>query len=59
MRIELSLATLLLPVVLLAQERVTVKGVIINELGDPVEYVQVGVPKLQIGNVSTADGRFW
>ena len=58
MRIELALATLLLPAILLAQERVTVRGRIINERGEAVEYVQVGVPKLQIGTISTADGRF-
>jgi hypothetical protein len=52
------MAALLLPVVLLAQERVTVKGRIINEQGDAVEYVQVGVPRLQLGTISTVDGRF-
>ena len=30
-------------------ERVTVKGRIVNERGEAVEYVQVGVPRLQIG----------
>ncbi|MBR5042958.1 MAG: hypothetical protein IKX67_06925 [Bacteroidales bacterium] len=34
------------------------KGRIINELGEAVEYVQVGIPELQIGTISTADGRF-
>lgn len=58
MRIKLSLAALLLPAILFAQERVTVKGRIINTEGEPVEYVQVGIPKLQLGNISTADGRF-
>ena len=58
MRIKFVLATLLLPVMLFAQERVTVKGRIVDEKGDAVEYVQLGVPKLQIGTVSTADGRF-
>ena len=58
MRIKLSLAALLLPAILFAQERVTVKGRIINAEGDPVEYVQVGIPKLQLGNISTVDGRF-
>jgi hypothetical protein len=58
MRIKFVLATLLLPVMLFAQERVTVKGRIIDEKGDAVEYVQLGVPKLQIGTISTADGRF-
>ena len=58
MRIKLSLAALLLPAILFAQERVTVKGRIINEQGEAVEYVQLGVPKLQIGSISAADGRF-
>ena len=58
MRIELSLAALLLPMMLFAQENVKVKGRIINQQGEAVEYVQVGVPKRQIGTISTVDGRF-
>ncbi|MBR5073249.1 MAG: hypothetical protein IKX29_06860 [Bacteroidales bacterium] len=58
MQIKLAAALLLLPTLLSAQERVTVCGRIVNEQGTPVEYVQVGVPKHQIGTVSTADGRF-
>ena len=58
MKIKLSLALALLPVLLSAQEHFTVKGPIINGQGEAVEYVQVGVPKLQIGTISTADGRF-
>lgn len=58
MRIRLLLALLLIPMCIYAQERVTVKGQIINEQGEAVEYVQIGVPKLQIGTISTADGRF-
>lgn len=58
MRIKLALATLLLPVLLSAQERVSIKGRIINEQGQAVEYVHVGVPKYQIGTISTADGLF-
>lgn len=58
MRIKFVLATLLLPVMLFAQERVTVKGRIVNGQGEAVEYVQVGVPKLQIGTISSVDGRF-
>ncbi len=49
---------LFLPICALAQDRVTVKGRIINEKGETVEYVQVGVPKLQIGTISTVDGLF-
>ena len=52
------MAALLLPVALYAQERVSVKGRIINEQGEAVEYVQIGMPKLQIGAISSADGRF-
>ena len=58
MRIKLASALLLLPALLSAQERVSVRGKIVNEKGEPVEYVQVGVPKHQIGTISTADGRF-
>ena len=58
MRSELSLAALLLPMMLCAQENVKVKGRIVNQQGEAVEYVQVGVPKRQIGTISTVDGRF-
>lgn len=58
MRIKMSIALLLLPALLSAQEHFTVRGKIINEQGDAVEYVQLGVPKLQIGAISAADGRF-
>ena len=58
MRSRLALAFALLPGLLSAQERVAVKGRIVNERGDAVEYVQLGVPKLQLGTISTADGRF-
>ena len=58
MRIRLLLALAVFPAMLSAQERVTVKGRIINEQGAAVEYVHVGVPKLGIGTVSTVDGRF-
>lgn len=58
MRIELALAFAMLPALLSAQDRVVVKGRIVNEQGDAVEYVQLGVPRLQIGTISDADGRF-
>ena len=58
MRIKIASALLLLPALLSAQDRVSVRGKIVNEKGEPVEYVQVGVPKHQIGTISTADGRF-
>ena len=54
----LALAFVLLPAILSAQERVTVKGRIINEKGEAVEYVQVGVPERNIGTISTVDGHF-
>ena len=58
MKFKLLLSLLLLPVCLQAQERVTVKGRIVNEKGQPVEYVQIGIPKHQVGTISTVDGRF-
>ena len=60
MRFKLFLLALLFcPFSVFGQEEsVTVKGRIINEQGDPVEYVQVGIPKLQVGTISTADGQF-
>ena len=58
MKYELLLAFLLLPTCLFAQERVTVKGRIVNGQGEAVEYVQLGMPKYQTGTVSSADGRF-
>ncbi len=58
MKYELLLAFLLLPACLFAQERVTVKGRIVNGQGEAVEYVQLGMPKYQTGTVSSAFGRF-
>ena len=58
MKILFLLAFLLFPMCIFAQERVTVKGRIFNEQGEAVEYVQIGVPKLEIGTISSADGRF-
>ena len=58
MRIRLILALLLIPAGLLAQKRVTVRGRIVNERGEAVEYVQVGIPKLEMGTISSADGQF-
>ncbi len=63
-RINFIIALAFLPALLCAQERVTeqqrvtVSGRIVNEQGESIEYVQIGVPKLQIGTISTADGRF-
>ena len=51
-------AVLLFPICTLAQKSFTVQGRIINEKGEAVEYVQVGIPKLNIGTVSTVDGHF-
>ena len=58
MRIRLLLALLLVPAYVCAQESLLVRGRIVNERGEAVEYVQVGVPKLQIGTISDAYGRF-
>ena len=58
MRTELLLAFALLPALLQAQDRVTVKGRVIDEKGGAVEYVQIGIPKYQTGTISTVDGRF-
>lgn len=58
MRIKLILALLVLPVCALAQKNFNIQGRIINEKGEAVEYVQVGIPKLNIGTVSTVDGHF-
>lgn len=58
MRIRLLLALLLFPLCISAQERFSVKGRIVNEKGEAVEYVQVGIPKRGIGTISSVDGRF-
>ena len=55
---QILLALLLIPLSVFGQEKVPVKGRIINQRGEPVEYVQVGIPKLQVGTISTADGLF-
>ena len=52
------LALLLLSFPVFGQEGVTVKGRIIDEQGEAVEYVQVGIPKLQLGTISSAEGHF-
>ena len=54
--IPFIISLLLTAVPVLGQE--TVRGRIVNEQGEAVEYVQVGIPKLQLGTISTADGRF-
>lgn len=58
MKIKLLTVLLLFPLCVCAQNRVTVKGRIIDDKGNAIEYVQLGVPKLQIGAISTVDGRF-
>lgn len=52
------LALLLVPISVFGQDEVTVKGRIVNRQGEAVEYVQVGIPKLHRGTISTEDGRF-
>ena len=58
MRIKLALTAIFLPFLLAAQEQVSVRGRIVDEKGEPVEYVQVGVPERHIGTISTVDGQF-
>ena len=58
MRIKFALAAIFLPALLAAQEQVSVRGKIVDEKGNPVEYVQVGVPERHIGTISTVDGLF-
>ena len=58
MRIKLLFALLLLPLCAQAHDTFTVSGRIVNESGAPVEYVQVGIPKIGVGTVSSLDGRF-
>ena len=58
MRIRWALAALLLPALLAAQENVSVRGRIVNEKGEAVEYVQVGIPGRHVGTISTVDGQF-
>ena len=58
MRIKLALAAIFLPILLAAQEKISVRGKIVDEKGNPVEYVQVGVPERHIGTISTVDGQF-
>ena len=52
------LPLLLVPVSVFGQERFSVKGRIVNERGEAVEYVQVGIPKYDIGTISSLDGHF-
>ena len=55
---QLLSALLLVPIAVFGQENVSVKGCIVNGQGEPVEYVHVGIPRLQLGTISTVDGRF-
>ena len=52
------LALLFVTISVFGQEYVSVKGRIVNEHGEAVEYVQVGISKLQTGTISTVDGHF-
>lgn len=58
MKFRLLPALLLISISVFAQERVPVKGRVVNARGEAVEYVQIGMPGLRIGTVSAADGRF-
>lgn len=58
MKISLLLSFLLLPVCAGAEDLFTISGRIVNDRGEAVEYVQVGIPELGIGSISSVDGRF-
>ncbi len=61
MRIRLLLALFLFPIFpfcAFSQDYFPVKGQVVNTRGEAVEYVQVGVPGLQIGTISSPDGQF-
>ena len=58
MRFHCLLFLLLLPFALGAQESVSVRGRIVNARGEAVEYVQIGIPRLGIGTISSFDGSF-
>jgi len=58
MRIQLLLTILLFPACLYAQDSVLIRGRILNEKGEAVEYVQVGLPERHIGTISDMDGQF-
>ena len=55
---QLLLALLLFPIAVFGQDTVSVKGRIVNQQGEAIEYVQVGMPAKQIGTISTAEGHF-
>ena len=56
MRIKLLIILAAFPAILSAQERFTVRGRIVDEKGEAVEYVHVGIPGLGIGTISSVDG---
>lgn len=58
MRINLLLSFLLLPLCAGAEDLFTISGRIVNDRGEAVEYVQVGIPERGIGAISSVDGRF-
>lgn len=58
MRTRLLFTLVLLPLMLSAQDKVRVRGRIVNDKGDAIEYVHVGIPKYGIGTVSSPEGLF-
>ena len=56
--ISLLWVLLLFSLPIFGQELVSVKGRIINQQGEAVEYVQVGIPKLHLGTISSVNGLF-
>ena len=54
-----TINTILLTLVtVVAQAQITLKGSIINERGEKVEYVSVGLEEDSIGTISDANGNF-
>jgi hypothetical protein len=53
---QLLLALLLFPIAVFGQDTVSVKGRIVSQHGEAIEYVQVCMPAKQIGTTSTMDG---
>lgn len=40
------------------EEQIRVKGKVLNEAGNPIAYVNIGIPETRIGTVSSRKGKF-
>lgn len=49
---------LILPFTLIAQQKIEIKGVILDEFNEPIPYVAIGIVEKYIGTSSTEDGGF-